>query len=47
MVRVGDVSIHFDRGESIWTEASYKYSLPEFGVLAAAAGWHVNQVWTR
>ena len=37
--------IHFDRGESIWTEASYKYNPPEFAALAAAAGWRVEQVW--
>jgi len=46
VVRLGDVNIHFDRGESIWTEASYKYNPPEFAALAAAAGWRVEQVWT-
>lgn len=45
-VRVSGVDIHFDRGESIWTEASYKYSFREFAALAARAGWHVEQVWT-
>jgi dimethylhistidine N-methyltransferase len=46
VVRLKDIAIHFDRGESIWTEASYKYSPPEFATLAAAAGWRVRQVWT-
>ena len=46
VVRLRDVIIHFDRGESIWTEASYKYNPPEFAALAAAAGWRVQQVWT-
>ena len=46
MVRVGPANIHFDRGESIWTEASYKYNPGEFAVLAARAGWRVDQVWT-
>jgi dimethylhistidine N-methyltransferase len=46
VVRVGDVSIRFDRGESIWTEGSYKYNLHEFAELANAAGWRVEQVWT-
>ena len=45
-VQVGGVNIHFHRGESVWTEASYKYSPPEFARLAAAAGWRVEQVWT-
>ena len=46
IVRVQNVNIHFDPGESIWTEASYKYTLAEFAALAAAAGWSVEQVWT-
>jgi len=46
VVRLRGVPIHFDRGESIWTEASYKYNPREFEALAAAAGWRVEQVWT-
>jgi len=46
VVRLGRASIHFDRGESIWTEASYKYTLSDFAQLAARAGWRVAQVWT-
>jgi dimethylhistidine N-methyltransferase len=46
VVRLGATRIHFERGESIWTEASYKYSPPEFASLAAEAGWQVDQVWT-
>jgi dimethylhistidine N-methyltransferase len=45
-VRLQNVDIRFERGESIWTEASYKYAPKEFAALAAAAGWHVDQVWT-
>jgi dimethylhistidine N-methyltransferase len=45
-VRVAGAQIRFERGESIWTEASYKYSPHEFAELAAAAGWRVEQVWT-
>jgi len=45
-VRIGGAHIEFDRGESIWTEASYKYTPTEFGVLAASAGWQVERVWT-
>jgi dimethylhistidine N-methyltransferase len=46
VVRVADVDIRFERGESIWTEASYKYNQDEFAALAAAAGWRVEQMWT-
>ena len=46
VVRVAGVNIHFERGESIWTEASYKYAPSEFAALATAAGWQVEQVWT-
>jgi len=46
IVHLRDLEIHFERGESIWTEASYKYNPPEFAALAAAAGWRVEQVWT-
>jgi dimethylhistidine N-methyltransferase len=45
-VHVAGVDIHFERGESIWTEASYKYAPSEFARLADAAGWHVERVWT-
>jgi dimethylhistidine N-methyltransferase len=46
VVRLGGATIHFDRGESIWTEASYKYNPQEFAALAARAGWRVQRVWT-
>ena len=37
--------ISFTRGESIWTESSYKYNLDEFKQMAAAAGFKVERVW--
>jgi dimethylhistidine N-methyltransferase len=46
LVHIGTIPIHFDRGESIWTEASYKYTPVEFAALAAQAGWQVQHVWT-
>ncbi|HEY2593352.1 MAG TPA: L-histidine N(alpha)-methyltransferase, partial [Chloroflexota bacterium] len=46
VVRVNNVDFRFDRGESIWTKASYKYSPQEFAALVASAGWRVEQVWT-
>jgi dimethylhistidine N-methyltransferase len=45
-VRLDDIEIRFKRGESIWTESSYKYNVGEFERLAAAAGFEVAQVWT-
>ncbi len=45
-VHLDDAVIPFARGESIWTESSYKYSLDEFVGMAAAAGFAVERVWT-
>ncbi len=45
-IDAGDAAIHFDEGESIWTESSYKYGLGEFEQLAAAAGFRVLQAWS-
>jgi dimethylhistidine N-methyltransferase len=46
VVRIAQTTIHFERGESIWTEASYKYNSHEFAALAADAGWKPRQTWT-
>jgi uncharacterized SAM-dependent methyltransferase len=45
-VRVLGRSFHFEKGESIHTENSHKYSLPEFQALAMSAGWAHAQAWT-
>ena len=45
-VQVGSETIQFEEDETIWTECSYKYSLPEFAAMAASAGFGVRQVWT-
>lgn len=45
-VRIGNAAICFDRGETIHTESSYKYSLDGFAALAKSAGWQVENVWT-
>jgi len=45
-VHLDNVAINFARGESIWTESSYKYNLDEFGQMAVAAGFKVVCVWT-
>jgi dimethylhistidine N-methyltransferase len=46
VVHLENVSIPFAKGESIWTESSYKFNLDEFAQLAAAAGFKVEKVWT-
>jgi dimethylhistidine N-methyltransferase len=37
---------HFDVGERIHTENSYKYSIAQFQELARSAAWAPNRVWT-
>lgn len=46
LVRVAGECIRFDRGETIWTESSYKYTLRGLDSLAHAAGLEVVDVWT-
>ncbi len=45
-VHLDNVTVSFAKGESIWTESSYKYTLDEFEQLAATAGFKVERVWT-
>ena len=45
-VHVGGETFRFEEDETIWTECSYKYSLPEFAALAEAAGFCVRKFWT-
>ncbi len=45
-VSVAGERFSFIEGETIHTENSYKYFVPEFQVLAAKAGWRARQVWT-
>lgn len=43
--RIGDVTIAFQKGESILTECSYKYTPAAFTALAASAGLQVRHLW--
>ena len=43
---IGNYRFSFDRGESIHTENSYKYSVPEFERLATSAGFEPAKCWT-
>ncbi len=45
-VQLDGVAIPFARGESIWTESSYKFNLDDFEQMAAAAGFKVEHIWT-
>ena len=46
IVRLDNSTISFAKGESIWTESSYKFTLDEFENMAAAADFKVERVWT-
>jgi len=45
-VNVAGQTIRFAQGESLHTENSYKYSVAEFGALAADSGFLVEHTWT-
>jgi dimethylhistidine N-methyltransferase len=45
-VLIDGVSIPFAKGESIWTESSYKFTLEEFSEMAESSGFQVEHVWT-
>ena len=43
---VDGIPVHFARGESIWTESSYKYTIRQFEAMAGQSGFRVEHVWT-
>ncbi|MFC1982493.1 L-histidine N(alpha)-methyltransferase [Chloroflexota bacterium] len=45
IVHLDNMTIPFAKGESIWTESSYKYNLDEFEQMAVSAGFKVERVW--
>jgi len=45
-IQMGGETFHFEDGETIHTENSYKYTAQEFQQLAWAAGWHPKMLWT-
>jgi L-histidine Nalpha-methyltransferase len=46
IIRLGSESFHFEEGETIHTENSYKYTAQEFQQLARESGWHPKMLWT-
>lgn len=45
-VQVCGEMFHFEKGERILTEVSYKYTLEDFAELVSQAGFDVKKVWT-
>lgn len=45
-VHLDGATIYFAKGESIWTESSYKYNIDEFAQIAEEVGFRVAKVWT-
>ncbi|MFK7847327.1 MAG: L-histidine N(alpha)-methyltransferase [Rhodothermales bacterium] len=46
IVTIASNKIHFEAGETIHTENSYKYTLAEFAAIGKKAGLKVQRVWT-
>lgn len=46
VVHLNGQEIRFRKGERIWTESSYKYTVQGFASLALEAGFAVERVWT-
>ncbi len=44
-IEKADLDIHFDRGETIWTESSYKYTLEDVVQMGEATGFQVARQW--
>jgi dimethylhistidine N-methyltransferase len=45
-VEVAGTRIAFEKGETIWTESSYKYDEDQLAAVVGAAGFRVEQLWT-
>ena len=47
IVKVAGEPIHFEKGESIWTESSYKYDRARLEELVETAGFRLRKLWTN
>jgi L-histidine N-alpha-methyltransferase len=45
-VDVGGTRVAFRRGETIWTESSYKYDREQLATVTTAAGFAIERLWT-
>ena len=46
-VTISGQPFHFEMGESLHTENSYKYRCDEFSAIANSAGWKLKGEWER
>ncbi|MBA2683759.1 MAG: L-histidine N(alpha)-methyltransferase [Gemmatimonadaceae bacterium] len=46
-VKVADELVDFEKGESIWTESSYKYDRARLEELVDTAGFRIRKLWTN
>ena len=46
VVTVAGARVPFERGETIWTESSYKYDRPRLEQLVASAGFALTRLWS-
>jgi L-histidine N-alpha-methyltransferase len=44
-IRAAGIAVRFRAGETIWTESSHKFGLPEVGELAARSGFNCVRQW--
>ncbi len=47
IVKVAGEYIDFEKGESIWTESSYKYDRARLEELIETAGFRLRKLWTN
>jgi L-histidine N-alpha-methyltransferase len=40
-----DLRVQFDAGETIWTESSHKFQIPELGYMATQTGFEIEAHW--
>lgn len=45
-VTVAGMRFRFERGETVWTESSYKYDWPRLQRLVSSAGFELKRLWT-
>jgi len=44
-IEAADIRVEFDAGETIWTESSHKYRMPEIAAMAAESGFACSAQW--
>ena len=44
-IEAAGITVEFEEGETIWTESSHKYCLPQIATMAAATGFTSPALW--